>query len=389
MKHYTFFLLFLITVAPGILSSMDVAIALEPLADSFEERIRSSSSAINKMYKYKDPAIVLQNSLSAHKAYSIVQLVYTVQNGRINPLFLKILMEQNAFFLHAINHYYEYALKNIDQVTCDTLETVSNYLNDQPVKKLNELPSPIKKFVMKKAYAQVNYLYNINFEGHTDKIKSIATNIPSNLAASASKDGTFRLWKLSTGELLHVFDESAYEGYVNFNRDGSQLATATVYKHPRKVRIRVWDTISRQSLYHMNQQGLITHLHFFPNGKTSITMVVSKKNIQSLYILKKDRSPLHQGDITQGIKTYPEETNYAKEIHNYCWSITRNSRRLGLCAKAVYNTKNQQSLEKTTLIPIYGKLTDYEKKILKIKIDERSQALKQKTTANTLRILLG
>jgi len=398
MNRYIFFLLFCIMTSPNIFLAMDdphKTIDLEPLADSFEERILSTNSAINKMFKYKDPLALLQRPLTEKKALSILHLVDTLQENMIDQLFLKALMEQNAFFLYAINHYYELALKNIREVRCDTLEAVTNYLNPQPVKELEKLPPPIKKFVMKKAYAQVTCLYNINFEGHTNKIESIATNIPSNFAASASKDGTFRLWRLSNGQFLHTLDESAYDGYVKFNDDGSQLATATVYKHPNKTRICIWDTISRECLYTMKQKGPITHVNFFPSktntisDKTSTIIVVSKKDLQSLYKLKKDCPPLHLGDITEGIKIKREQINYAKEVDNYCWIITKNSRRLGVCEQALHNTKNKQALEKTTQIPTYAKLTDYEKDILKIKIEQKIEALGQKKPIQVLHAILG
>lgn len=309
MKSSIFFLLSLITTfSANIFLAMDGSgqtIPLEPLTYSFKERISAIDNAINEKYKPKDSRSLSQRPLKEKKALSILQLVDTLEGNSIDELFIDTLMKKNNSFLGAINYYYAHATRNIQEVTGHTLEAISNYRNTQPIQELNKIPLAFKKYVMKKAYAQITCIYNIIFRGHTDTIERIDTNMPSNLAASASKDGTFRLWKLSNGELLHIFPEASCRGYVKFNTDGSQLAIATAYKlNPLKIRISIRDTRSGELLHKMKQNGHFTDLHFFPNSdKTNTIIIISRKNSQSIYELKKDSTLALLENITEGITT--------------------------------------------------------------------------------------
>jgi WD40 repeat protein len=292
--------------------------------------------------------------------------------------------------MHTIHYFCELATKNLEGVTCDTLTIIQDPLQDQPIATLNKLPHPIKRYVMRKAYEQVRFVYNIVFKGHTDTIESVDTNTRANLAASASKDKTFCLWKLSNGELLHIFDTiPAHHGYVKFNADGSQLATATVYKeNPNKTKIFIWDTKSKQLLYQMKQKSPITNLNFFPDDG-NILLAIGKNNHLLLYKLKKNSPAIHVGSITQGIKTKTERIQYAREGDNYCWMVSKNARPLGVCEYALHNTKSEKSLMTITQIPLYKKLTEHEQDILQAKLAQRIESLEPTKTLYTLRILLG
>jgi WD40 repeat protein len=377
----------------------DKAIALEPLAEFFEERILSASDTINKICKNRNPLTVSQHPLSEKKALFILESINTLHETAIDQLFIEELMSKNLFFKLAIDYYYERAIKNLNNVTCNTLEAVSHYHYSQPTNKLNKIPFLFKKYVMKKAYAQVECLYNVIFKGHTGTIEGVDANIPSDLAASASKDGTFRLWRLSNGEHLHTFSETSYCGYVKFNRNGSQLATASVYQRPNKVNICIWDTQSRKLLYKMQQDGPMTHLNFFSN-KIGIVVLVSKKNVQSIYQLenkqpntddssKENTLCSHLGDIAKGIQTKKEQTPYAREVNNHDWIITNNSHRLWLCQRAVYNTKNKKLHSNVIHASKYAKMTEYEKDLFNTILDQKNNTPEQKKPLLMLHTILG
>lgn len=395
MKSSIFFLLSLIvTFSANIFLAMDDSgqtIPLEPLTYSFKERISAIDNAINEKYKPKDSRSLSQRPLKEKKAFSILELVDTLEGNSINELFIDTLMKKNNSFLGAINYYYAHANKNIQEVTAHTLEAVSNYRNIQPIQELNKIPLVFKRYVMKKAYAQITCIYNIIFRGHTDTIERIDTNMSSDLAASASKDGTFRLWKLSNGELLHIFPETSCRGYVKFNTDGSQLAIATAYKvNPLKIRISIRDTRSGELLYKMKQNGHFTHLHFFPNSdKTNTIIIISRKNSQSIYELKKDSTLSLLENITEGITTQRSRISYGKEVENHTWVISKNSQRLGLCKLAWHNKKSEKALNKIKETTPHTKLTGYEKDILQEKFDQKMESLEHKKPIDTLRTLLG
>src|SRR5262245_58104966 len=73
--------------------------------------------------------------------------------------------------------------------------------------------------------------------GHEDNVYSLAFSPDGTLLASASGDGTARLWDLAAGKTLHVLeghDGSCYQ--AAFSPDGKWLATASGDHH-----LRLWE----------------------------------------------------------------------------------------------------------------------------------------------------
>jgi WD40 repeat protein len=75
--------------------------------------------------------------------------------------------------------------------------------------------------------------------GHTNWVFSVTHSPDKSQLASASADGTVRLWDLATGQVLHVFQHEHWAIRTIFSPDGRQLIvsgmSATIY---------IWDTIS-------------------------------------------------------------------------------------------------------------------------------------------------
>lgn len=379
-----FFVLCVIISPPHIFLAMDPPhegviplddIAQEEIAhtEDLQQCIDITHKAINKEYSRYKKAVLKPSSqpLSEKKMFGILKIVDHHQKNDINNIFIQKLMKKNIFFMKTINYFCALASKNVENVTCNTLEIVKNHHHDQPIQQLNKLTLPIKKYVMHVAYNAIQRLYNIVFEGHEDTVEGVDINKPADLAASTSKDGTFRLWKLSTGDHLHIFKEKASYGYVQFNPDGSQLATATVYHHnPEKIRIKIWDTHSKELLYTIYQKNHITMVKFVPDGNSTILCIGERYGL-SLYKLQKNIPPLYLGNINQGIKTRMNLLECVKKDNDNCWYITKNSRRLGLCELALNNTQREETFSKIMQTSVYKQLSEYEQTMIKTKIAQK------------------
>lgn len=380
MKFYilsTFFVM--ITVSSQMSFAMDdpqTMVILDTSPSSLQERVIFADNAINK--KYKDIFKKLSHQpFTEKKMNTVLKIVNnSFQGNTSDQFFIHELIKKNMLFMSTIDYFCEFATKNIEKVTAENLKTINDHEKEQPIKKLNKLPLPIKKYIMKRAYNQVGYIYSIIFEGHTDTVESMDVNQPSNLAASASKDKTFCLWQLSNGKLLHVFDTTAHQGYVKFSPDGSLLATSTVYKiNPYKAEIILWNTLSKKALYRFKEKERIINLNIFPISSERATVLIGKKHHLSVYSLKKNSQPTFLGNTTGGIKTKEDRMPYANTENNHCWSVSRVSRRLGLCDYALKNTDNKHIIPAIKETPTYEKLTDHEKDILHVKMEQKIQAL--------------
>jgi WD40 repeat protein len=87
-------------------------------------------------------------------------------------------------------------------------------------------------------------------EGHKDLVRSIAISPNEKLLASASRDGTLRLWDFPSGKKLAVMNEGTL-GFqaLAFHPDGKILATGGIDRN-----ITLWD-VARLLKQHPDQAG--------------------------------------------------------------------------------------------------------------------------------------
>ena len=110
------------------------------------------------------------------------------------------------------------------------------------------------------------------FDGHgggfLPAILQISLSPDEAHAATASWDGTAKVWDVVTGEEIFTLEGHSGEVWaVTFSPDGTRLATASA-----DGTAKIWDAVSgRQLLTLSGHTGVVTGLAFSPDGKRLAT----------------------------------------------------------------------------------------------------------------------
>ncbi len=101
------------------------------------------------------------------------------------------------------------------------------------------------------------------FVGHTDEIFMVDFSPDGATLATASKDGTARIWDVETGKVRHILDDHTTEVIcVRFSPDGTRLATGS-----EDQRVILWDAHSGESLFTLTGHGNhVLTVAFSPDG---------------------------------------------------------------------------------------------------------------------------
>ena len=104
-------------------------------------------------------------------------------------------------------------------------------------------------------------------EGHTDSVRAVAFSADRSLLASASDDGTVRLWNPSTGQEVQKLEGHTGEvSAVAFSADGSLLASASF-----DDTVRLWNPSTGQEVQKFEDMPFITTIKFTIDNRTLLT----------------------------------------------------------------------------------------------------------------------
>jgi len=137
----------------------------------------------------------------------------------------------------------------------------------------------------------------LSFLGHTDQITGLEMNNNDDTFLSSSKDGSVRIWNLSSKKLLQHFSKVKFGC---FDPQGKNIAIlSTAESQSKNNRINIYPTMNSNAIATFNVDGTeIKTIKYSPNGKH---MVCASDN--SLLILE-----TLNGKIVQKMEAIPNES---------------------------------------------------------------------------------
>lgn len=110
------------------------------------------------------------------------------------------------------------------------------------------------------------------FQGHTNAVVAVAFSPDSKTLASASYDGTLKLWDITTGKERATLGEyRGCLGCVAFSSDGKTLASGAIGSpiyFPDLEQVKLWDVATGKERATLQGAEAVWSVAFSPDGKT-------------------------------------------------------------------------------------------------------------------------
>ncbi|MEL6352504.1 MAG: AAA-like domain-containing protein [Cyanobacteria bacterium J06627_28] len=114
---------------------------------------------------------------------------------------------------------------------------------------------------LQKLYYQTGYLFSNRLVGHTDRVTSVSFSPDGETIASASNDGTVRLWDKRGQETLRLEHPDQVTS-VSFSPDGEIIASVGI-----DTAVKLWDRNGR-NIQTIEHDSWMTTVSFSPDGET-------------------------------------------------------------------------------------------------------------------------
>jgi WD40 repeat protein len=100
-------------------------------------------------------------------------------------------------------------------------------------------------------------------ESHTGAVQSVLFSPDGTLLASNGVDGSIRLWRVSDGQMVRIFNRRAsYASCIALSPDGKLLASGTL-----EGTLNLWEVRSGKLLGSLNEHVFVKSVSFSPDGK--------------------------------------------------------------------------------------------------------------------------
>lgn len=139
------------------------------------------------------------------------------------------------------------------------------------------------------------------FKGHQDSVFSVSISSNGELIASASRDGTVKLWNKQGKELVTVGGHQGAIYSVSFSPDGKYIATAS-----KDETAKLWTKEGKEIATLRGHQGSVYNVTFSPDGKLIAT--TSRDNTARLWDLQG-----HQVAVLQGHQRSVDDISFSPD----------------------------------------------------------------------------
>jgi WD40 repeat protein len=209
-----------------------------------------------------------------------------------------------AFLRRVSESVGQYALANVDRLPELTILLTAAALTECP-------PTPLATRALMAALAS-SHLDTV-LPGHTDAVRAVAWSPDRRHVATASRDGTIRIWHIDTSTVIHVLrGHTDMVEAVGWSSDATGLATAG-----RDATIRVWNIATGQQVIALNCEDFARGVAWSPDG----ALLAGTSRDRKVYLWdtttwRPRASLLGHGDDVWGVTWAPDGTRLATASHD-------------------------------------------------------------------------